>query len=39
MRTHRETILAALHARLSGLSATTLRGEMRPEAGLRGCAW
>ena len=27
----RETILAALHARLSTLSATTLRGEMLPE--------
>ena len=29
--TIRETILAALHARLSTLSATTLRGEVLPE--------
>jgi hypothetical protein len=31
MPTSRETILAALHARLSALPATTLRGEMLPE--------
>ena len=31
MPTPRETILAALHARLSVLSATTLRGEVLPE--------
>jgi len=31
MPTQRETILAALHARLSALSATTLRGEVLPE--------
>lgn len=29
--TPRETILAALHARLSALSATVLRGEVLPE--------
>lgn len=31
MPTHRETILAALHARLSSLPAITLRGEVLPE--------
>lgn len=31
MPTTRETILAALHARLSSLPATTLRGEVLPE--------
>jgi hypothetical protein len=31
MRTPRETILAALHARLSALPATALRGEVLPE--------
>ena len=31
MPTLRETILAALHARLSALSATALRGEVLPE--------
>ena len=31
MPTSRETILAALHARLSALPATTLRGEVLPE--------
>jgi hypothetical protein len=31
MRTPRETILAALHARLSALPATVLRGEVLPE--------
>ena len=31
MPTPRETILAALHARLSALSATTMRGELLPE--------
>jgi hypothetical protein len=31
MPTQRETILAALHARLSALSATILRGEVLPE--------
>ncbi len=31
MPTPRETILAALHARLSALSATALRGEVLPE--------
>ena len=31
MPTHRETILAALHARLSALPATALRGEVLPE--------
>jgi hypothetical protein len=31
MPTLRETILAALHARLSALPATTLRGEVLPE--------
>jgi hypothetical protein len=31
MPTQRETILAALHARLSGLSATALRGDVLPE--------
>jgi hypothetical protein len=31
MPTTRETILTALHARLSALSATALRGEMPPE--------
>ena len=31
MPTTRETILAALHARLSALSATVLRGEVLPE--------
>src|SRR6056297_3156370 len=31
MPTPRETILAALHARLSALPATTLRGEVLPE--------
>src|SRR5690606_23277696 len=31
MPTTRETILAALHARLSALPATALRGEMLPE--------
>ena len=31
MPTHRETILAALHARLSALLATALRGEVLPE--------
>ena len=31
MLTPRETILAALHARLSTLSATALRGEVLPE--------
>lgn len=31
MRTPRETILAALHARLSALSATALRGDVLPE--------
>ena len=31
MRTTRETILAALHARLSALPATALRGEVLPE--------
>ena len=31
MPTQRETILAALHARLSALPATALRGEVLPE--------
>ena len=31
MTTQRETILAALHARLSALQATTLRGDVLPE--------
>ena len=31
MPTHRETILTALHARLSVLPATALRGEVLPE--------
>ncbi|WP_319825858.1 acyl-CoA transferase [Thalassovita sp.] len=31
MPTHRETILAALHARLSALPAAVLRGEVLPE--------
>ncbi|PRY23528.1 hypothetical protein CLV78_10417 [Aliiruegeria haliotis] len=31
MPTHRETILAALHSRLSALPATALRGEVLPE--------
>ena len=31
MASVRETILAALHARLSALSATALRGEALPE--------
>jgi len=31
MPTYRETILAALHARLSALPATALRGEVLPE--------
>jgi hypothetical protein len=31
MPTQRETILTALHARLSALSATALRGEVLPE--------
>src|SRR6056297_1581796 len=31
MATIRETILAALHARLSALAATSLRGEVLPE--------
>ena len=31
MATSRETILAALHARLSALTATVLRGEVLPE--------
>ncbi len=31
MSTHRETIIAALHARLSALPATVLRGEVLPE--------
>lgn len=31
MPTHRETILDALHARLSALPATALRGEVLPE--------
>ncbi len=31
MPTPRETILAALHARLSALPATALRGEVLPE--------
>lgn len=31
MPTTRETILAALHARLSALPAATLRGEVLPE--------
>ena len=31
MPTPRETIIAALHARLSGLPATVLRGEVLPE--------
>ena len=31
MPTARETVLAALHARLSALPATALRGDVRPE--------
>jgi len=31
MPTHRETILAALYARLSSLPATALRGDVLPE--------
>tara|TARA_R110000787_G_scaffold237879_1_gene344204 strand:- start:1638 stop:1754 length:117 start_codon:yes stop_codon:yes gene_type:complete len=31
MSTHRETILPALHARLSALPATALRGDILPE--------
>ena len=31
MPIHRETVLVALHARLSSLPATTLRGELLPE--------
>ena len=31
MMSHRETILSALHARLSALPATALRGEVLPE--------
>ena len=38
MATPRETILAALHARLSALPATALRGEVLPErVRPRGC--